>query len=274
MTKKLAFTATTGLVGAAAFLTLGIALAGPDALHASRLLGVSHSTCGAAGGARQEMTLPFAATDRFAIHLPARVHYQPGGAAEAVISGDPALLAHVRLEQGQLRLNCDPGWFAPRLEVTLSGPPIAIWDVRGSGVLTLANIDQPSLRLGIDGSGSVDVTGAADQVEISISGSGETALRDLTAKTVEVEIRGSGNVSANGTADAVDVKISGSGDAELRDLIARSVTVSIRGSGDATLTAKVEADVFVSGSGDVEVSGGPVMRRSEVKGSGSIRRVP
>ncbi|MGQ3036155.1 MAG: GIN domain-containing protein, partial [Neoaquamicrobium sediminum] len=90
-----------------------------------------------------------------------------------------------------------------------------------------------------------------------------TELRGLTAKSVQLEIRGSGSVSANGTADAVDVNISGSGDAALRKLTAKSVRVNIQGSGDASLTAQVDADVFVSGSGDVELSGGPVMRRSE-----------
>lgn len=124
------------------------------------------------------------------------------------------------------------------------------------------------------GSGSVYVDGTLDDVKVNISGSGDTELRDLTAKSVQVEIRGSGSVSANGAADAVDVNISGSGDAALRKLTAKSVRVNIQGSGDASLTAQVDADVFVSGSGDVELSGGPVMRRSEVRGSGSIRQVP
>jgi carbon monoxide dehydrogenase subunit G len=206
--------------------------------------------------------------------MPATVNYQPGGTAEAVISGDAALLDHVRLEGAELRLDCDPGWFASRLEVKLSGPPIADWEVRGSGDLTLEGINQPELSVGIDGSGSVNVYGTADAVEVEISGSGETKWSDLAAKTMQVNIRGSGNVSASGTANTVDLDISGSGDAELHDLIANSVTINIRGSGDARLTARVDADVFISGSGDVELSGDPDMRRSEIRGSGSIQQVP
>ncbi|WP_295805669.1 head GIN domain-containing protein [uncultured Nitratireductor sp.] len=274
MTRKLAFVATAGSLGAAVFLTLGIALAGSNWSDASRLLGMGESTCGPTSSAGREITLPLAAHDSFAIHIPATVRYQPGGRAVAVISGDPALLDHVRLEAGQLRLDCNPGWFASRLDVKLSGPSISNWELRGNGDLILSQINQTQLALSIKGSGSAYVEGAADAVEVKISGSGETELRDLIARSVQVEIHGSGSVAANGTADALDVNISGSGEAELKDLTARTVRVNIHGSGDARLTAQVDADVFVSGSGDVELSGGPVMRRSEIRGSGSIQQVP
>jgi len=235
MTRTLAFVATTGLIGAAAFLTLGIALAGPNWTDTAGLLGIGESTCGPATSARRQVTLPFAAGESLAVHMPASVHYQPGDKAEAVISGDPALLDHVRFEAGELGLDCEPGWFAPRLEVKLSGPPIAIWELRGSGDLVLSQINQPKLRL---------------------------------------SIKGSGSASATGTADAVDLSIFGSGDARFKELTAKSVQVEIRGSGDARLTAQVDADVSIFGSGDVELSGRPVMRRSEIRGSGSIQQMP
>lgn len=274
MSRKLAFVATAGSLGAAAFLTLGIALAEPNWTDTSRLFGVGVSTCGKATSDRRQVTLRLEARDSLAIHMPATIRYQPGEKAEVVISGDPALLDHVRLESGRLSLDCDPGWFASRLDVELSGPPIANWELHGSGDLALSEINQPKLALGIEGSGNIDVTGTADEVAVNIAGSGDAALRDLSAKTVQVDIRGSGSVSANGAADAVDVKIAGSGDAAFRGLAAKSVRVKIDGSGDAKLNAQVDADVFVSGSGDVELSGGPAMRRSEVEGSGSIRQVP
>jgi carbon monoxide dehydrogenase subunit G len=235
MTRTLAFVATTGLIGAAAFLTLGIALAGPSWTDTVGLWGIGESTCGPATSARQEITLPFATSDSLAIHMPASVHYQPSDKAEAVISGDPALLDNVRFEAGELSLDCEPGWFAPRLEVKLSGPPISIWELRGSGDLALSQINQPKLQLSIKGSGSASATGTADSVDLSISGSGEARFVDLTAKSAKVDIRGSG---------------------------------------DARLTAQVDADVSISGSGDVELFGRPVMRRSEIRGSGSIRQIP
>lgn len=235
MTRTLAFVAATGLIGAAAFLSIGIALAGPNWTDAVRLSGFGESTCGPATSDRRQLVLPLAVSDSLAIHLPASVHYQPDGKAEAVITGDPALLDHIRLEAGRLDLDCDPGWFASRLEVKVSGPPIAIWELLGSGDLTLSQINQPKLQLTITGSGDASATGTVDAVDLSISGSGEAMFKDLTAKSVQVDIRGSG---------------------------------------DATLTAQVDADVSVFGSGDVELFGRPTMRRSEIRGSGSIQQMP
>jgi hypothetical protein len=177
--------------------------------------------------------LPFSAGDSLTIDLPASVHYQPGDKAEAVVSG--ALLDHVRFDGGRLSLDCEPGWFASRPDISLSGPAIVDWKVLGSGDLTLSQINQPELRL---------------------------------------SIRGSGSVTATGTAQTVGLDISGSGEGRLRNLIAQSARIEIRGSGDAQITAQADADVSISGSGDVELYGHPTMRRSQVRGSGSIVQVP
>ncbi|MER9183972.1 DUF2807 domain-containing protein, partial [Mesorhizobium sp. M0767] len=64
------------------------------------------------------------------------------------------------------------------------------------------------------------------------------------------------------------------GTGRLRNLVAQSARIEIRGSGDAEITAQADADVTISGSGDLDVYGHPTMRRSEVRGSGSITQVP
>ncbi|BCH08275.1 hypothetical protein MesoLj131c_25330 [Mesorhizobium sp. 131-3-5] len=235
MTGKLALVATAGLVGAALFLAVGIGLAGPDWVNAGGSWISGQSTCGAITSVRKEVTLPFSANDSFTIALPASVRYQPGDKAEAVVSGDSTLIDHVRMEGSQLSLDCETGWFSPRLDVTVSGPAISDWRLVGSGELTLSQVNQPELRL---------------------------------------NIRGSGSVVANGTTQAVDLEISGSGSGRLKDLIAQSAQVEIRGSGDAEVTAQADADVSISGSGDVDLYGHPTMRRSQFRGSGSITQVP
>ena len=235
MTAKLAFVSTAGLIGAALFMAMGIGLAGPDWVNAGGSWIGGQSTCGAVTSTRKEVTLPFSANDSFTIALPASVRYQPGDKAEAVISGDSTLIDHVRIEGSRLGLDCEPGWFPSRFDVSLSGPAISDWKLLGSGDLTLSGINQPELRL---------------------------------------SIRGSGSVAATGTAGTVGLEISGSGSARLKNLIAQSAQVDIRGSGDAEITAQADADVLISGSGDVDVYGHPTMRRSQVRGSGSITQRP
>lgn len=235
MIGKLAFVATAGSISAIVFLALGIGLSGRDWADARHLWGAMPSTCGSAVSTRQQVTLPFTATDNLVIDLPASVRYQPGDKAEAVVSGDPALIDHVRMEGGRLGLDCDPGWLDARLDVSLSGPAISNWKLLGSGDLTLSQINQPQLWLIIRGSGSIAATGTADTVGLNISGSGAARLKDLTAKSAQIDIRGSG---------------------------------------DAQVTAQADADVSISGSGNVELFGRPILRRSEIRGSGRIEQMP
>lgn len=235
MTGKLAFVATTGLIGAVVFLTLGIGLSGRDWSDGRQLWGAMPSTCGSGVSTGQQVILPFVASDDLTIDLPASVRYQPGDKAEAVVSGDPALLDHVRMEGGKLSLDCDPGWSAPRLGVALNGPAITHWKLRGNVDLSLAQIDQRELQL---------------------------------------NIRGSSRVTATGTTDAVGLNISGSGDAELKSLIAQSAQIEIRGNGKVQVTAQSDADVSISGNGFIELFGHPKLRRSEIRGNGRVVQVP
>lgn len=234
MTRTLAFIAVGGLIGAAVLLTLGNVLSGSGWASAAYLWS-GGSTCEPASGTQQQITLPFVVGDRLVIELPGSIHYQPGEKAEAIVSGDSALLSHLRIESGRLGLNCVPGWSASRLDVKLSGPAITRWDLLGNSDLTLSQINQPELQ---------------------------------------VNIKGSGSSSATGTTEAVNVSISGSGNASFEGLAARSVMVQIRGSGDAKLNARTDADVLISGSGNVELSGHPAMRRAEIRGSGRIVQAP
>ncbi|MGV1869854.1 GIN domain-containing protein [Agrobacterium rosae] len=235
MIRRLALVATTGLIGAVAFLTLGIGLAEQNFRDVSTLWGSLVSTCGPSVHTTHQVALSFDVVDNLEINLPAIVRYQPGPTAELVISGDQSLLDHVEMEGGKLTLNCDPGWPVSRLDVLISGPAITSWKLNGNVELALLNIDQSQLRLGIRGNGSVTATGAAESVDLDISGSGKAILKGL---------------------------------------VTQSAKIDIRGNGDAQITAKTSADVSISGSGNIELFGNAVLRRSEIRGSGHVTQLP
>ena len=48
----------------------------------------------------------------------------------------------------------------------------------------------------------------------------------------------------------------------------------LNGSGDAEVNAQSDAAASIYGSGNVEITGRPVMRRSQILGSGRITQVP
>ncbi|MFK0164445.1 GIN domain-containing protein [Rhizobium sp. NPDC090279] len=235
MNGKLATVATTGLICAFVFLALGIGLSGPDWANAGHWWGGVGSDCAATASGRNQIVLPFSSNGSLAIDIPATVQYQPGGKAEAVVSGDPALLDHVKLEGGRLSLDCNPGWSNAKFDVSLSGPLVTDWKVRGSGDLALSELDQTDLRLSITGSGSVVATGSVKTVDLDVSGSGAARLKDLAAQSVKIRIRGSG---------------------------------------DAEVAAAADADISISGSGNIELYGHPVLRRSVIRGSGRLVQVP
>jgi autotransporter translocation and assembly factor TamB len=234
MTRSLIFFAVAGLLGIFVVPALSVAPPIPDWARPGTLWRVSQSPCGATTSNRAQVTLPFNPGDRLTIALPGSVRYGPADKAEAIVSGDPALVEHVRIENDTLRLDCEPDGLS-NLEIDLTGPAITDWRLLGSAKLALTDIAQRQLRLTISGSGNVTAAGAVETIGLKISGSGNAVLKGLVAKSAEIEISGSGH---------------------------------------AQLTAEKDADVSISGSGAVKLFGHPNMSRSNVTGSGRIAQEP
>ncbi|WP_158813335.1 GIN domain-containing protein [Methylocapsa sp. S129] len=225
--------AAVGTLGAFVFLAPGVVLSGQYRAHAATWSRVSQLPCESTASSRTQVILPFTPGDSLTITLPGSVRYRPGDKAEAVVTGDAALLDHVRLENGTLSLDCEPN--SSKLEIDLTGPAIADWKLQSSANLTLTDISQRQLRL---------------------------------------TITGSGNVMAAGAVETVGLKSTGSGNAELKSLVAKSAEIATTGSGGARLTAETNANVSITGSGNVELFGNPTLSRSKVTGSGRIIEIP
>ena len=82
--------------------------------------------------------------------------------------------------------------------------------ISGSGDVKATNVDTDRLAARITGSGSADLAGRADQLEVTIAGSGSWNAADLKSKTARVTISGSGDAAVN-AADRLDATITGSG---------------------------------------------------------------
>jgi hypothetical protein len=206
---------------------------------AAAAAGRSADATGTPGGSNGQpcvAKLAWDAGDSLEIDLPAKTYYQPGPKAEAIVTGDPDLVRHVRLIGGRLDLDTAPACVpAGVIVVRITGPAVANWHLNGSGDLNLSNISQDALR---------------------------------------INVTGSGRVVANGTVQQESLRISGSGAADLRGVAAASVTVRTSGSGNAEITSQQAADIHVSGSGSVTLHGHPGQMHSEVSGSGRIHAMP
>jgi hypothetical protein len=189
--------------------------------------------------------------DRVAIDVPANVSYQRGQGDRVVVKGDSAVIGLVEVEDGQVRFNCHMRRFGKRLEVTLPGRDFQRYTINGSSDMNLAGIDQPRLRIRINGSGDVTASGRASELEYSVAGSGDGHFEGLET-------------------DSVSVSVAGSGDADVAPR--RRLEVNIAGSGKVTLHSEPQQlETHIAGSGRIIHTDGSVTRKSGISSSNEHR---
>ena len=119
-----------------------------------------------------------------------------------------------------------------RVRITVTAPAVSRFAVEGSGELDIQNYDRDDLRVDINGSREVTAIGKARRMALSINGSGDADLASLTLTDADVDITGSGEARVGPTGNA-DITISGSGDVTLTERPAKvSRTISGPGSID------------------------------------------
>ncbi|HWF63851.1 MAG TPA: DUF2807 domain-containing protein [Rhizomicrobium sp.] len=169
-------------------------------------------------------------SDTAGIAVPANVHYRRGQGDQVVVKGDSALLAHVEVVDGSVRLNCRLRNFSgERLDVTLPGRAFKGFGIAGVADMTLDNIDQPDLAISVAGAGKVAASGKVQSLELHVAGSGDAKLAQLAVDRLALHVAGSGDIDAS-PKDDLDAHIVGSGTVTLH-AEPRSIETHIIGSG-------------------------------------------
>ncbi len=142
-----------------------------------------------------------------------------------------------------------------KIKVTVTTNKLEEVQVNGSGNITSSSkfTDGDYLKLGIDGSGDMQL--------------------DVNTPRVETSISGSGNITLSGETKDSKIDINGNGDYKAEGLLAENAEVQINGSGNARVSASVNLDVRIAGSGDVYYKGNPALK-TNIAGSGSIKQLP
>lgn len=179
--------------------------------------------------------------DRVSIDIPANVTYRRGQGDTVVVKGDSGIIGLVRVEDGQIRFDCHMRRFGRRLDITLPGRDFERYTINGASDMTLAGIDQPRLRIRINGSGDVTASGKAADLEYAVAGSGDGHFEALDADNVSISVAGSGDADVS-PRQRLDVKIAGSGKVTLHSE-PRQLETHIAGSGriihtDGSVTRK------------------------------------
>ncbi len=128
---------------------------------------------------------------------------------------------------------------------------------------------EDKLMISISGSGNIDVSADASEVDIDISGSGDIKLKTFTQK-LSGNISGSGDIFLIGeSTGSAWYNTSGSGNIKTFDFESKYCSVRTAGSGNAKVFAAETLDVEIAGSGDVYYKGNPEIDVN-IAGSGNV----
>ncbi|MGH6827563.1 MAG: head GIN domain-containing protein [Rhizomicrobium sp.] len=190
--------------------------------------------------------------DSVSIALPANTHYQAGSGDRMVVTGDPAIISHIRVRDGVVDMDCRDGFrHFGRVEVTLPGRrTFRNFRMLGSGNMQLSGLSQPEAKLSLEGSGNIESQGKVDGLRL--------------------EVDGSGTIESQGQTDNLHVGVNGSGKLRLAGLAVKNADVDISGSGKVDIAPQDSLNVDISGSGTIYLRSEPKSIKVDISGSGRI----
>ncbi len=143
---------------------------------------------------------------------------------------------------------------------------------RNMSILVTVPVETIS-SLSVTGSGDVSNSGVlkANEFKVGVTGSGDINLT-IEAKELWGSITGSGDIKLNGKAEDFSCKVTGSGDFMAYNLNAKNVEAAVSGSGDIQVSASQSLKARVSGSGDISYKGNPEKQDFKTSGSGDISK--
>jgi hypothetical protein len=160
-----------------------------------------------------ERQLTWSADDEISINAPAEVTYSYSDKPSVTVRGEAYVVNRLEMEDGEIKLNRRTR-NVEKLEITLAGPAIKKFSVKGAAQLTLKDLKQDELEVSIAGAGEIKANGDVRKVEVSIAGASEVDFSDLKVADAHVSISGLGDVRI-APSESADVSIAGAGDVKL-----------------------------------------------------------
>jgi hypothetical protein len=245
MTRTLVFIAFAGFILAVACIAGALALGGEAIAnhhwgrhwvvnwddHLGRWTGGRADESDQTASGTVTREIPWPGGDRIEFDVPGDVQYTQGpGPAKLTVTGSKDQIDHIELSGSELKYNDDDD-FDGRVTVVMTAPDVRHFSINGDNSLAITGFNQDDLG---------------------------------------VDVSGNGKVSAKGKARAVKVDISGNGDIDLSGLQSQSADAQISGSGRASMSPSDEANLSISGSGEIDLLTHPPKLTSDVSGSGRI----
>ena len=160
--------------------------------------------------------------------------YTPGAGTKLHASGDPQVLAHLRIHDGKIDLDCR-GWRnRDKIKLTLPGREFREFAIAGRSDLKLDRLDQSNLK---------------------------------------AQIAGTGTIQANGRVDDLTIEVAGVGHADFGKVASRSANVTLAGVGSADIAPTESAKIKIAGPSTVNLHSNPKDLDTEIAGPGSLHKL-
>jgi hypothetical protein len=188
-----------------------------------------------AGATATSRTLDWDGSDHAGLAIPGTANYAPGSDDKVHASGDAQVLAHLRIHDGTIEMDCR-GWHsrAKDVTITLPGRNFRKFRLAGTGTMNLNGLNQPEL--------SIDMAGV-------------------------------GTITANGKVDDLSIRMAGVSKADFGKVTGRKASVKMAGVNSAHIAPTEEADVDIAGPSEVTLHSNPPKLDTRIAGPGRIHKV-
>jgi len=148
--------------------------------------------------------------------------------------------------------------FTSTVNIDITLPEFVALHIRGSGdIVTVGNFSRVNdLDLKITGSGNINL----ENLRLS---------NEVPQNNTTIDIDGSGDIQLIGAAKKTTLKIDGSGKFIGFEYVNSEVDITVNGSGDCELFANDKLDITINGSGEICYKGNPSIS-SKINGSGRV----
>jgi hypothetical protein len=110
--------------------------------------------------------------------------------------------------------------------------------------------------------------------EAIVSGAGDLQIMDARGESLRVTLQGAGSLSAGGEIGDLTATINGAGDAKLSALHAQNARVTVNGAGSITVQVTGSLSAAVNGVGSVHYIGTPAKLETSINGVGDVSQLP
>ena len=149
-----------------------------------------------AAGKTMSREIAWTGGETVSVDIPADIENRPGDSDKMLsVSGDAALVPHIVVKEGEIKLDCRPGRLnAARIKIALPGMTFMRFNLAGLTSLNLRDIDQPELRFNLAGASSVTAAGKVDSLHINGAGLSEARLGALSVRVAHLNLAGKSTV--------------------------------------------------------------------------------